>query len=190
MPMKDDYAIVLDFLAHGKAMDRRAEPLAQAIGEKFFNLLELVIKEGLAINVGDKLYIGDDKREQVEYIRGRIDYPDLTNYAKGELERIITEIVDKDEKRFVDFFNVAGPITTRLHSLELLPSIGKKHMWQIIAERKKKPFETFTEVQQRVEMLPDPKRIIIKRIVDELEGKDRHRLFVAGGFTSGSGVVR
>ena len=182
MPMKDDYAIVLDFLPHGRATDRRAEPLAQAIGDKFFNLLELVIKEGLAIKVGDRLYIGDDKREQVEYIRGRIDYEDLTNYAKGELERIITEIVDKDEKRFVEFFNIAGPITTRLHSLELLPSIGKKHMWEIIGERKKKTFETFAELQQRVEMLPDPKRIIIRRIIDELEGKDRHRLFVAGGF--------
>jgi putative nucleotide binding protein len=28
-------------------------------------------------------------------------------------------------------------------------------------------------------MLPDPKRMIIKRIVDELEGKDRYRLFVS-----------
>jgi len=182
MPMKDDYAIVLDFLPHGKATDRRAEPLAQAIGDKFFNLLELVIKEGLDVKVGDRLYIGDDKREQVEYIRGRISYAELTNYAKGELERIITEVVDKDEKRFVGFFNVAGPITTRLHSLELLPSIGKKHMWQIISERKKKLFESFAELQQRVDMLPDPKRIIIRRIIDELEGKDRHRLFVAGGF--------
>ena len=182
MPTKDDYAIVLDFLPHGKATDRRAEPLAQAIGDKFFNLLELVTKEGLAIKVGDRLYIGDDKREQVEYIRGRIGYLDLTNYSKGELERIITDIVNGDEKRFVGFFNAAGPITTRLHSLELLPSIGKKHMWEIIEERKKKPFDTFAELQQRVEMLPDPKRIIIRRIIDELEGKDRHRLFVAGGF--------
>src|SRR3989304_2436647 len=163
MPMKDDYAIVLDFLPHGKATDRRAEPLAQAMGDKFFNLLELVIKEGLNIHVGDKLYIGDEKRNEVEYIRGRIEYMELTNYAKSELERIITDIISGDEKRFVDFFNIAGPITTRLHSLELLPSIGKKHMWQIISERKKKPFDNFADLQQRIEMLPDPKRIVIRR---------------------------
>ena len=54
--MKDDYAIVLDFLAHGKAQDRKAEPIAQAIGEKFFNLLEIVLKDGLTIKIGDKLY--------------------------------------------------------------------------------------------------------------------------------------
>lgn len=179
--MKDEYVIVLDFLSAGKAADRRAEPVAQVIGEKFFNMLELAIKDGVVLKPRDRVYIGEDKRDQVKYIRGRINYEDLTSYAKAELEAIVTDMVNSDEKRFVDFFNVSGPITTRLHSLELLPGIGKKHMWDIINERKKKPFETFTEVQQRIEMLPDPKRIVIKRILDELEGKDRYRLFVAVG---------
>ena len=179
--MKDEYVIVLDFLASGKAADRRAEPVAQTIGEKFFNLLELSIKDGITLKPRDRIYIGDEKREQVKYIRGRINYSDLTNYAKGELEQIVTDMVNSDQKRFVDFFNLSGPVTTRLHSLELLPGIGKKHMWDIINERKKKPFDTFGEIQQRVEMLPDPKKIVIKRILDELEGKDRYKLFVAAG---------
>lgn len=177
--MKDDYVVVLDFLAHGKATDRKAEPVAQVIGDKYFNLLEIVIKEGIAIKPRDRIYIGEEKREQVEYIRGRVNYNELTNFAKAELEQIVAEMIVKDEKRFVNFFNVAGSITTRLHSLELLPGIGKKHMWDVITERKKKQFETFQEVQQRIAMLPDPKRMIIKRIVDELEGKDRYRLFVS-----------
>jgi predicted nucleic acid-binding OB-fold protein len=29
-------------------------------------------------------------------------------------------------------------------------------------------------------MLPDPKKMVIKRIIEELEGKDRHRIFVGG----------
>jgi len=177
--MKDDYAIVLDFLVHGKASDRKAEPVAQAIGEKFLNLLEVVIKEGSEVKAGDKIYIGDEKRDNVKYIRGRIVFDDLTSFAKSELDNIISGLIDKDEKRFVNFFNVAGPLTTRLHSLELLPGIGKRHMWQIIEERRKKPFESFKELQQRIEMLPDPKRMIIKRILDELQNKDRHRLFVS-----------
>jgi putative nucleotide binding protein len=176
--MKDDYIIVLDFLPHGKASDRKAEPLVQAIGEKFFNLLEVIVKDGAKIKVGDKLYIGEEKRDDVKYIRGRIGYLDLTNYAKNELERIVTELINKDEKRFVDFFNKAPPITTRLHTLELLPGIGKKHLWQIISERKRKSFESFKDIQSRVSMLPDPKRMVIRRIVDELEGKDRYKLFV------------
>ena len=176
--MKDEYVIVLDFLPHGKSSDRKAEPLIQTIGEKFLNLLEIVIRDDVKVKLGDRIYIGEEKREKVKYIRGRIDHSELTSFARSELEDVINEFIKKDEKRFVNFFNIAGPITTRLHSLELLPGIGKKHLWDLITERKKKPFENFKELQERVKMLPDPKRIVIKRIITELEGKDRYRLFV------------
>lgn len=181
MVAKDDYIIVLDFLPHGKPNDRRAEPVAQGIGEKFFSLLEIVIKDGVMVKPKDRIYIGPEKREQVEYIRGRIGKNELTNFAKNNLEETIAEIISKDEKRFVDFFNKAGPITTRLHSLELLPGIGKKHMWAIINERRKKPFESFAELQKRVGMLPDTKKMVVKRVMDELEDADRYRVFVGGG---------
>lgn len=179
---KDDYVIVLDFLPHGKPGDRKAEPVAQTIGERYFNLLEVVLKDGTEVKPGERLYVGEDKRDKVKYIRGRIKYDELTNFAKNELEEILKDIVSKDEKRFVNIFNIAGPITTRMHTLELLPGIGKKHLWDIIKERKKKPFENFKELQERVVMLPDPKKMIIKRIINELEEKDRHKLFVASGF--------
>jgi len=140
MPAKDEYLIILDFFPHGKPGDKRAEPLAQGIGQDFFNLL---------------------------------------TYAKDLLEKVVEEIIDKNEKRFVEFFNRAGPLTTRLHSLELLPGIGKKHMWEIIRERKKKPFENFDDLQKRVPMLPNPKKMIVRRIIEELQNRDRHRLFIA-----------
>ena len=178
MPAKDEYLIILDFFPHGKPGDKRAEPLAQGIGQDFFNLLEVVIKEGISVKPLDKVYIGEEKRDEVKYIRGRIRYEELTTYAKDLLEKVVEEIIDKNEKRFVEFFNRAGPLTTRLHSLELLPGIGKKHMWEIIQERKKKPFENFEDLQKRIPMLPNPKKMIIKRIIEELQNKDRHRLFI------------
>jgi len=181
MVAKDDYVIVLDFLPHGKSGDRKVEPLIQAVGDKFFNLLEVVIKDDIKIKPKDKIYIGAEKREEVKYIKSRIGYNDLTNFAKTELEDVIKEIIEKDEKRFVNFFNRAGPITTRLHSLELLPGIGKKHMWEIIKNRRQKPFEDFSDLRKRVTMLPEPKNMIVKRVVDELEGKDRYKLFVGSG---------
>lgn len=179
MIAKDDYAIVLDFLPHGKPGDRRAEPVAQCIGDKYFNLLETVTKEDVTVKTKDRLYIGDDKREQVKYIKGRITYSELTSYAKDSLVEIITDLVSSDEKRFVDFFNKASSLTTRMHSLELLPGIGKRHLWDIINQRKVKQFESFKDVQERVAMLPDPKKMVIRRILVELEGKDRHKIFVA-----------
>jgi putative nucleotide binding protein len=178
--MKDEYAIVLDFLPRGKPTDRKAEPIAQIIGENFLSLLEVVIKDGYTVKPGDRLYIGEGKREEVKYIKGRIRFDELTSFAKSELENVLKMLVEKNEKRFVDFFNKAGPITTRLHSLELLPGIGKRHMWAIIDERKKKEFESFDDIKQRIEMLPDPKKMVIKRIIDELEDKDRYKLFVVG----------
>ena len=180
MSAKDEFLIVLDFLQTGKPSDRRSEPVAQGVGEKYFSLLEIVVKEGINIKSKDRLYIGEGKRDQVKYIRSKIGFGDLTSYAKDVLEEVVNELVAKDEKRFVEFFNKSSSLTTRMHSLELLPGIGKKHLWSIIAERKKKPFETFDEIRQRIAMVGDPKRMIIRRIMDELQEKDRHQLFVSG----------
>jgi len=181
MVAKDEYAIVLDFLSGGRPGDRKAEPIAQAVGEKFLTLLELSIKEGVNVKPGDRVYIGADKRDQVQYIRSRIEYRELTNFAKAEMEDVLGNLISADEKRFVEFFSKAGPVTTRLHSLELLPGIGKRHMWEIIKVRRERPFESFDDLRNRVTMLPDPKKIVIKRIIEELEGKDGHRLFISGG---------
>ncbi|MBI2542761.1 MAG: DUF655 domain-containing protein [Candidatus Aenigmarchaeota archaeon] len=179
MPAKDEHLIVLDFLPMGKSVDRRAEPIIQGIGEKYFSLLEVVSKEGVTVKAMEKVYIGEGKRDHVKYIRGKIRLSELTSYAKDVLEEVVNNIVTSDEKRFVDFFNNAQPLNTRVHSLELLPGIGKKNLWQILQERKKKPFESFVELHQRIPMLTDPKKMVIKRVMDELEGKDRHNLFVS-----------
>lgn len=169
----------MEFLSRGKSGDRKAEPLVQGVGDKYFNLLEVVVKDDLSLNTGDRIYIGSEKREKVKYIRSRISYNELTNFAQTELEEILDDIIEKYEDRFVEFFNRSGSVTTRLHSLELLPGIGKRHMWGIIKERKRKKFESFDDLKERVDMLPEPKKMIKKRIIEEFKNKDRHRLFVA-----------
>jgi putative nucleotide binding protein len=102
----------------------------------------------------------------------------LTRTAKSELQFIIKDIVKKNEKKFVDFFNNAKPLSTRMHQIELLPGVGKKHMWEIINAREEKPFESFEDLKKRVKLIPDPEKLIIKRIIEELEGAEKHRLFV------------
>ena len=171
MVLKDENVVVLDFLASGHATGRR-EPIAQVLGLKYFSLLELVIKKDVVVKNGDSLYIGEDKREKVDHIKRRIEVKDLTTFAKSELPFIVKKIVNEDEKRFAEFFNTARPLSTRLHQLELLPGVGKKHMWQIIEERKKGAFKNFTDVKSRINLLPDPKEAIIKRIMEELENEN------------------
>jgi putative nucleotide binding protein len=176
--VKDESLIVLDFLARGHATSRKGEPTVQGIGKKYFNLLEVVTREGQTSKVGDELYIGEGERDKVKYIKGRIKYDQLTNFAKSELEHIIDDLIEDNEERFVNFFNIAGPVSTRLHTLELLQGVGKKHMWAIIKERKNKKFESFADLKKRVEMLPDPKKMVKKRIIEELKETDRYKLFV------------
>ncbi len=177
--MKDEYIIVLDFLATGHAIARRAEPTIQGVGNKYLNLLEVILKPEMIAKPGELVYVGEGKWDKVKLIRGRIRYDELTGYAKQELEIVLDKIIEENEKRFVEFFNKAGPLTTRLHSLELLQGIGKKHMWAIIKARKEKTFESFQDLKDRVDMLPDPKKMIKRRIIDELQEKDRHKLFVS-----------
>ena len=176
--MMEEYGLVLDYLPLGKSDDIRREPLAYIIGEKFFTLLEAVIKKDLELAAGDKLYIGKDLalRKEVERIRDRITYNDLTNSARNELKGVIKKIVLTREPEFVNFINKCGPITIRQHQLELLPGIGKKHLEEILTEREKKPFESFDDILKRIPHMLNPAEIIAERIIEELVGS-RYYLF-------------
>jgi putative nucleotide binding protein len=93
-----------------------------------------------------------------------------------ELEGTIEKIVINREKWFVNFFNAAQAITPRMHALELIPGIGKKYMWQIIDERERKPFQNLEDLQNRANM-PNPSKLITRRILEELTGESKYRLF-------------
>jgi len=175
---KDEWAIVLDFLPQGHYGMSRSQPAAQVVGDKYFSLLEVIVREGSTLKPGEKVYIGDKKRDKVKYISGRVKVDNLSNAAKDELTTAINNVVDQNQELFVKFFSEAGSLTTRLHQLELLPGIGKKHLWAILEERKAKPFESFEDIKKRVSLLPDPKTMIVKRITEELEEKDRYNVFV------------
>ncbi len=178
---KEENAIVLDFLPNGYPFDKRPShkktPIVHALGRTNFTLLELVPKKDIFVQPLEEVYIGEGKRDKIHHISGRLPYDKLTSTGKAELSFIIKDIVDKNEKRFVDFFNKAPPLTTRMHQIELLPGVGKKHMWEIIDQRKEKPFESFDDIKKRIKLMPDPKTTIIKRIVHELEGKEKYHLF-------------
>lgn len=179
---KEETAIVLDFLPNGYSYDDRPlymkTPIAQAIGKEHFVLLELVPKKGIHLQPFEEVYIGDGKRDKIHHIVGKMAMAKLTATAKSELEFVIKDIIKKNEKKFVEFFNRAQPLSTRMHQLELLPGLGKKHMWQIIEARQEKPFEGFSDLKNRVNLMPDPEKAVIKRILQELEGTEKHKIFV------------
>jgi len=174
---KDDYAIVLDYLPYGYPLDGKMKPLVQAIGETYLSLLQLVPSKGMTFTLNEKVYIGPDKRDKIYYIQGRLPKEKLTETAKIQLHEFVERVVAEQEKKFVDFFNSAHAINTRLHQLELLPGFGKKHMKEILEARDDKPFESFEDLKERVKGVPDPRKAVEKRIFEELMERPRQMLF-------------
>jgi putative nucleotide binding protein len=87
-------------------------------------------------------------------------------------------MVNDQKDRFLKFFNEAPAISTRFHVLELLPGLGKKMMHDILDERKKKPFESFKEMCDRIDFLRAPDKLIAKRVELELtDPNQKYRLF-------------
>ncbi len=175
----EEYAYVLDFVQRGKSTTVRAREgiIIQAIGEEHLTLLELLGIQNMSFEVGERLYIGREGRDKVVSVLGRLEYRDISQSAKNELSNIVEKIVVANEKRFVDYINMAPPVTPRIHALELIPGIGKTYMMTIIKERDKKKFESFADIQDRVG-LRDPAKLIAKRIIDEIAGEERRNLFV------------
>jgi putative nucleotide binding protein len=147
-----------------------------------FKLFELVPREGVSLSIGQRVYIGKDveQRKEILHVKRRVGHEELTTAAQKELPFVIQETVKEKEAKFVDFFNRAQAITTRFHMLELLPGLGKKTMWAILEERKKGPFKSFQDLDQRVPSIHHPERLIAKRIEMEIsDPTQKYRLFVA-----------
>jgi len=178
MAQKEEYAIILDYLPYGYPLEGKMMPIAQAVGEKNFTLLQLIPRKGMTFQLKEKVYIGDGKRDKVYYILGRLPSEKLTETAKVQLEEFISSAISGREKEFVDFFNKSSAINTRIHQIELLPGYGKKHMKEVLEERKKQEFKSFEDIKNRIPSLPDPRGSILKRIIQELNGDERHRLFI------------
>ncbi|MCQ8902625.1 MAG: DUF655 domain-containing protein [Methanothrix sp.] len=181
-PKRETVARILDYLPYGHVSEAitsyQKRPLVQAVGEGSFVLMEMTPKEGVVPTVGQRVNL--TARDVIERVNRRISYNELTNSAKLELGYEIQKIVLDNEERFIRYFNEAGPITTRMHGLELLPGIGKKLMWAILNERKKGPFKSFKDLSERVKGLHNPEKLIAKRIEEELmDDRIKYRVFTA-----------
>lgn len=176
---KEENAVILDFLPYGYPLESKGVPLAQAVGNVGLTLLQLIPRRGEKFEIGEVVYIGDGKREKVQYILGRCPREKLTETAKLELEEFVENMVKKNEQRFVKFFNEAQAINTRLHQFELLPGLGKKHTNSILKTREEEKFESFDDIRKRVPNMASPEKLIEKRIMEELTEIKRHNLFIS-----------
>ena len=184
---KEEHAVILDYLSRGYVTSDMSKfggkAIAQAIGTEQFTLLELAPKNGVDLEIQDTVYIGKGKRDKIYRVLGKLDFENLTATSRIELEYAIRDIVEANEDKYVEFFNTTDALSTRLHSLELIPGIGKKYMWEIIKAREAKPFESFKDISERLPTLTDPAGMIVKRVQQELDttnpkrGKNKYYIF-------------
>ncbi|MDQ2684249.1 MAG: DUF655 domain-containing protein [Thermoproteota archaeon] len=175
----EEYAYILDYIQNGKSslVRMREGVIIHAIGEEHLTLLELLGINTEKFSIGERVYIGKDGREKIISVLGRLDYNHISQSAKNELPTVIEKIVNVNEKRFIDYFNSAQPMTPRVHSLELIPGIGKTYMKSILEERDKRNFDSFMDLQERTG-LREASKLIAKRIYDEISGETRMNIFV------------
>ncbi len=138
----EEYAYVLDSKSRSKSTTVRGRT-------GILTLLEILGIENSTFDVGERIYIGKEGRTKVQSVLGKMDYVKISDSAKNEIPRIVESIVTKNEKKFVDYINIAQPLTPRIHALELIPGIGKTYMTVIIKEREKEPFESFHDIEKR-----------------------------------------
>ena len=176
----EEYAYILDYLEEGVNFAKK-ESICYAVGDDEFKLFELVPKSGIIINIDDRVYIGKDPalRKEIDHVKRRIGYDELTSTAASELEYVVRDIVNANPKRFIRFYNEAGPISIKKHLLEELPGLGKKTVTEILNARKNGPFEDFEDLKARVPVLKDPAKLITDRILLEISDRERrHYLFI------------
>ncbi|MHA1961684.1 MAG: DUF655 domain-containing protein [Candidatus Thorarchaeota archaeon] len=155
----------------------RGEVVVQGVGEDFFTLLEMAPRHDTRVHSQERVSIEKNSRGKIDHVKRRIFYEDLAPESAEELPLVVEIIVTKHERKYVDFFNSAKPITTRMHSLQLLPGIGQTLMWALLEERKKEPFKNFDDIAARTK-LQNPKKVIRDRIISELKEDVKRWLFV------------
>lgn len=167
-------------MPHGRPGSLRtshsAQGLLQLLGEEYFTLLEASPKPESEYNFRDKIFVGKGERTLVGHILGRINYENLTSSSRGELPAVIEIVVKHNEEKFIGFINDSQSLTTRMHSLELIPGIGKRLMFQILELRERYPFEGYEDLKARTS-LSDPVKLITRRILKELGEDEKYYIF-------------
>ncbi len=172
---------LLDILQHG-GVDKAGHswhPICQVIEIPSFRLLEVNLNKKLIPNleVQQKIIYEGSEESPLGRVNKVLHYDDLTPTSINTLSSVLESYVKENEAKFLHFINNAGPITLKRHSLEVLPGVGKKLMWEIIKYREKHPFQSFKEIHENVPGFK-PVDVFAKRIIEEISDPDqKHFLF-------------
>ena len=174
---RETHAYVLDVKSRARSVLFRSREgtIITALGEKRFVLLEMLAKAGERFEVGERV----DVDGRMQAVLGRLDYTRISTTATQEVPRAIEGVVESCESRFVKYLNTAGLVNTQVHSIGMLPGVGRALLKVILSEREARPFTGYADIEERTGWR-DPAENLVQRIRDEMEGRTGTRLFVRG----------
>jgi hypothetical protein len=105
----EEYAYVLDFMpkAMSKIVKNREGLIVQVVGEEYFTLLELVAFDYASFKIGERIYVGKEKRDKISAVLGKLSADDLTERAKESLrnKNISAQIINARKEHFQNLIN-------------------------------------------------------------------------------------
>jgi putative nucleotide binding protein len=173
---RDEYAYVLEYLPYGLVETKDRRPSAVILTESL-SLLLASLKKNAVVEAGKKVYIGEEKRDEIHHIIKRITPDKLSGAGTQILKDMVHKAVQDNEKKYVEILNTLGPVNVRLHALELIPGLGKKMTQKMVEERQKKPFESYEDIDNRLQLSSGISHEIEQRILEEIGETDKYRIF-------------
>ncbi len=135
-----------------------------ALGQKFLNIMEILIDNDVAFETNEKISIGTENRSKILSVLGRVQYKKIPDDLADTVPTVIDAVVAKEEERFVRFINTAGPLNYKNHALKAIPQISEKISQNIINERNDKEFKSYIDIEERAGV-----RNIAKNIADRIK---------------------
>jgi putative nucleotide binding protein len=173
---KDEYAYVVEYLPYGHADFKDRRPSVIILTDSLALLLA-TLKKDVNVEISQKVYIGEGKRDQIHHIIGKITPDKLSETGLSKLKELLDQKIKEYEAKFVSIINALGPVNVRLHAVELIPGIGKKLMVRLLDERKKQQFSSYADINSRLGLTSGIEKYIEDRIMEEMAGDDKYRIF-------------
>lgn len=160
MSDKEVYGIVLS-----QKLTKDNVNMGVVMGTEKFTLKRIELNEDVRLKPQDKILITKDSKE-LKKTNQKLSYDDLSNEEQIEAEKAIHSIVIANENKYVGFFNKQSKDGTQLHLLE---GISRKNSMKIIEEKELNgDFESFEDIDKRINFIDDSEDLIAKRVLYEL----------------------
>ncbi len=171
------YVIGIKRRAKSVIIKNKSGDILYALGQKFLNIMEILIYDNVMFEAGSKIPIDAVNRLNILSVLGRVQYKKTPDDIADAISPIVDTIVAKEEERFVEFINTAGPLTYRIHSLKTIPGISEKLSQNIIMERDDRKFDSYADIEERASVRNIAKNIS-SRIKEEIIDDTKTNVFV------------